>query len=240
MLQSPLVFSKPLIHGVCFDFNGVLVDDEHLHFECFNEVLAPLGITLGAQEYADVYLGFDDRGVFTHALRAHGREADDITVRSLIARKGGAYAARAARELRIFEGAGELVRAVAAQAPVVIVSGALRAEIRGALAVMGLTDVVGAIVAAEDVAACKPDPEGYRAGLARLGEIAGRPMDPARVVAVEDSTAGIAAALGASLRVVAVAHTYARETLAQAGAAAVFARIAELRVADLAAAVVRR
>ncbi len=243
MLKSPSVFSNhahpPALQGVCFDFNGVLVDDEHLHFECFNAVLAPEGIAITPAEYEGVYLGFDDRGVFTHALRAHGRADDAATVRALIARKAEAYAARAARELRVFEGAARLVREAAARAPVVIVSGALRAEIDGALAVMGVTDAVGAVVAAEDVAACKPDPEGYVAGLARLAGLAGAALDPSRVVAVEDSTAGVAAALGASLRVVAVAHTYPAEALRAAGAHRVLARVADTRVGDLEA-VVRR
>ena len=48
MLKSPSVFSNLALQGVCFDFNGVLVDDEHLHFECFNAVLAAEGIALGA------------------------------------------------------------------------------------------------------------------------------------------------------------------------------------------------
>jgi beta-phosphoglucomutase len=239
MLKSPSVFSNLVLQGVCFDFNGVLVDDEHLHFECFNAVLAGEGFALGAEEYAEVYLGFDDRGVFEHALRAHGRPADRDAVQALIARKAVAYAERAATELRVFDGAARLVRALAGSVPVVIVSGALRAEIEGALAVMGVADAVGAIVAAEDVAACKPDPEGYRAGLARLAELAG-PMDPARVVAIEDSTAGIAAALGASLRVVAVAHTYPAEVLRAAGAHRVYDRIADADASGVAGAVVRR
>jgi beta-phosphoglucomutase-like phosphatase (HAD superfamily) len=70
--------------GVLFDFNGVLVDDEHLHFEGFNAVLAPLGIALTQRDYDDVYLGFDDRGVFEAALRAHGRAPDAEQVRGLI------------------------------------------------------------------------------------------------------------------------------------------------------------
>jgi beta-phosphoglucomutase len=239
MLKSPSVFSNLALQGVCFDFNGVLVDDEHLHFECFNAVLAAEGITLGAAEYADVYLGFDDRGVFEHALRARGRLADAGVVRDLIARKAVAYAERAATELRVFDGAARLVRSLAERVPVVIVSGALRAEIEGALAVMGVADAVGAIVAAEDVAACKPDPEGYRAGLARLAELAGA-VDPARVVAVEDSTAGVAAALGASLRVVAVAHTYSADVLRATGAHRVFDRIADVGVEGVAGAVIGR
>ncbi len=220
------------LDAVLFDFNGVLVDDEHLHFEGFNAVLSPLGITLGQREYDDVYLGFDDRGVFETALRAHGREADAALVRALIDAKAKVYAARAATELRVFEGAAPLLRACAARAPVLIVSGALRAEIEGALAVMCAGDSVRSIVSAEDVSACKPDPAGYLLGLARLRHWSGD-VDPARCVVVEDSSAGVHAARAAGLKVLAVAHTYPRDVLSAAGAHEVIAALRDVRIDDL-------
>ena len=217
--------------GVLFDFNGVLVDDEHLHFEGFNAVLAPLGIALTQRDYDDVYLGFDDRGVFEAALRAHGRAPDAEQVRGLIAAKARVYAARAATELRVFDGAAALLREAAARAPVVIVSGALRAEIEGALAVMGAGAAVRAIVAAEDVSACKPDPEGYLAGLALLRSWGGT-VEPSRCVAIEDSTAGVAAARAAGLAVLAVAHSYPRAQLEAAGAGRVAEALRDVRCDD--------
>lgn len=218
--------------GVLFDFNGVLVDDEHLHFEGFNAVLAPHGITLSPRDYDEIYLGFDDRGVFETALRAHGRDADRDLVRALIDEKAKVYAARAATELRVFEGAGALLRACAAKAPVLIVSGALRAEIEGALAVIGAGDSVRDIIAAEDVSACKPDPEGYLLALSRLRAWSGE-VDAGRCVVLEDSTAGVQAARAAGLRVLAVAHSYPADVLARAGADRVVGALGELRVGDV-------
>ena len=63
------------IRAVIFDFNGVLVDDEHVHFELFREVLASLGVPLDEAAYLDRYLGFDDRGAFSAALIDAGRDA---------------------------------------------------------------------------------------------------------------------------------------------------------------------
>src|SRR5438132_1158482 len=37
-----------MIQAVIFDFNGVLVDDEHVHFELFREVLGQEGVALDA------------------------------------------------------------------------------------------------------------------------------------------------------------------------------------------------
>ena len=40
-----------MIRAVIFDFNGVLVDDEHVHFELFREVLAEEGVAISEQQY---------------------------------------------------------------------------------------------------------------------------------------------------------------------------------------------
>lgn len=202
------------------DFNGVLVDDEPLHLAGFNEVLAELGVRLTDQEYLDRYLGFDDRGAFRAALRDHGRDERAVDIDDLIRRKAAIYLRRARAELRFFSGAETLVRTMAHRVPVGIVSGALRPEIELALELLGVRSLVSSIVAAEDVAECKPNPEGYQLALERF-RAAGASARPSHVVAVEDSMAGIESALSAGLRVVGVAHTYPRERLEGAGASVV-------------------
>jgi len=222
--------------AIFFDFNGVLVDDEHLHLAGFNAVLAPLGVTLSEADYEARYIGFDDRGAFTAALRDHGLDASADHVASLIATKARWYAARAPTELRVFAGAAALVTACAARAPVAIVSGALRAEIDLALALLGVTEAVSLIVAAEDVDACKPDPAGYLAACAAL-KARGVVLRPERVVVIEDTPAGVVAARAAGLRVVGVAQSVSEEALREAGAHATWPSLADLDVAGLAAVV---
>lgn len=225
-----------MLQAALFDFNGVLVDDELLHLEGFNAALAPAGVVVSLVEYNERYLGFDDRGAFVAMLRDRGLAHGDGVVASLIAAKSAVYGALAARSLTVFDGAPALLRAAAARVPVAIVSGALRGEIDVALRLMGAEGVARVIVAAEDVGACKPDPEGYLLGLARLAPSAGA-LDPARCVAVEDSVAGVESALAAGLCAVAVAHTYDREVLRAAGARAVFGHVREVTVDALASAV---
>jgi HAD superfamily hydrolase (TIGR01509 family) len=224
-----------MMQAALFDFNGVLVDDEQLHLDGFNAALRPLGVEVPRALYDERYLGFDDRGAFTAMLRDRGLAHGADRVAALVAAKSVVYAALAATSLTIFEGAPALLRAAAARVPVAIVSGALRPEIDAALRVMGCEGLARVIVAAEDVAACKPDPEGYRRGLAALSALVGA-LDPARCVAVEDSVAGVEAAAAAGLRAVGVAHTYPPEALRAAGAVAVFAHVRELTVAALDAA----
>src|SRR4051794_1526793 len=50
-----------MIRAVIFDFNGVLVDDEPVHFALFRAILAREGIALDERRYHERYLGYDDR-----------------------------------------------------------------------------------------------------------------------------------------------------------------------------------
>jgi beta-phosphoglucomutase-like phosphatase (HAD superfamily) len=207
-----------------FDFNGVLIDDEAVHFAAFRDVVLPLGIDLERATYDDRYLGFDDAGAFKAMLTDAGRPAPAEEIARLIEAKKPVYMARIATELRIFDGAKDIVLRRAALGPVGIVSGALRHEIEHALDAMGVRDRIGFIVSAEDTTECKPHPEGYLLGLRALR----REGDERGVAVIEDSLAGVAAAKHAKLRCAAVAHSYPADRLAAAGADAVAPTIAEL------------
>jgi HAD superfamily hydrolase (TIGR01509 family) len=132
-------------------------------------------------------------------------------------------------------GAVALGRAAAAAGLLVgVVSGALRAEVLGALERAGLAGCCRAVVAAEDVTRPKPDPEGYRRGLALLAATvppSEPPLAAREVLAVEDSPAGLAAARAAGLATLGVASTCAAGELATADAVA--DAVADLGVARL-------
>lgn len=196
-----------------FDYNGVLVDDEDVHFAAFREALVPLGLELDRETYVERYLGYDDAGAFRAILDHAGRSHTQEDVRTLVESKRPLYLARIGN-LQAFPGAQELVRRRAAAGPVGIVSGALRDEIALGLDRLGVRDAVRFVVSAEDTRMGKPDPEGYLEAVRRLRAL-GVTTSP---VAIEDSIAGIQAAKRAGLRCVAVAHTYPSLELERAGA----------------------
>jgi HAD superfamily hydrolase (TIGR01509 family) len=217
----------PPIRAVIFDFNGVLVDDEHVHFELFREVLAAEGIALDEAAYHDRYLGFDDRGCFSAALIDSGRAAPTDLVDALIARKAIRYTEVAETSLRFFPSAAETVRALSEVYPVAICSGALRTEIEYALKRMGIRDCVASITSAEDTERCKPDPEGYLIALDRLRS-GFADLDAGSCLVIEDSLAGVEAARAAGMVAVGVTNTYSAEELKRAGAGAVVERLGML------------
>jgi HAD superfamily hydrolase (TIGR01509 family) len=197
--------------AVVFDFDGVLVDSEPLHFRALRESLLPEGIAIDEAEYLARYIAHDDRTAIRLALEASGSRPTLDRVAAVARRKAERFA-RLAPTVALFPGARELVRSLADRAPLAIASGALRAEIETILAAAGLRDAFAAIVGADDVAHGKPDPEPYLAALARLvprapGLVAGE------CLAIEDTMAGIASARAAGMTVLGVAHSYPAEKL---------------------------
>ncbi|HVS02865.1 MAG TPA: HAD family phosphatase [Thermoanaerobaculia bacterium] len=225
-----------MLRAILFDFNGVLLDDEPIHLELFQRVLAEEGVALTAEEYYRRYLGLDDRGCFAAVLARAGRRAPPLSLARLIARKATYYQEVIRhRGYPFFPGALELVReAAAARLMLGVVSGALQEEVDGALRGTGLRSLFKVLVTAEDVAEGKPHPAGYRRALELLNEqppLPERLLHPHEVLAVEDSPAGLTAAKGAGLVTLAVAQTY--EATELAGADAVIARLAAASLARL-------
>jgi HAD superfamily hydrolase (TIGR01509 family) len=218
-----------VLRAVLFDFNGVLLDDEPLHAALFDQVLREEGLTLTAEEYFRDYLGLDDRGCFEEVYRRAGLPLSREQLARLIARKNTYYQETIERQgFPFFPEAAQVVsRFHRSGLRLGLVSGALRSEIRAALRAAGWEAAFPIVVAAEDVERSKPDPEGYRKALELLNREPRHEdslIHPHEVVAVEDSPAGIEAALAAGLHAVAVAHTYGPGRLRKA--ARIFPRLA--------------
>lgn len=211
------------LRAAVFDFDGVIVDSEPLHFRLFQQLLAEEGIVLTRAAYDSIYLGMDDRECFATVLNTHGKPASGSKVSQLIERKSALLMAEVKREVPLLPGAATLIRTLAQSVPVAICSGALRREIETMLEQVGLVSLLVGIVSAEDVAHGKPNPEGYRAAL-RFVHQSLKPSEKIHAetcLAIEDSVAGISAARAAGMRCLAVANSYPITVLKRAGADAV-------------------
>lgn len=222
MAPGPVVpYDGEVLRAILFDFNGVLVDDEPIHFEMFRKVLAEEGVELTSRDYYDKYLGFDDDGCFRAVLLAAGREPRAEDLSRLIARKAAYYQLRIRQQgYPFFPGAKELIEeAAAAELMLGVVSGALRDEVEGALEQIGVRQSFKAVVTADDVERSKPDPESYRRALELLNALPPLPprlFHPHEVLAIEDSPAGLASAAANGLPTLGVAQTYPADELDQA------------------------
>ena len=207
------------LRAIIFDFDGVIADTEPLHFAALQRVLADIDITLTEAEYYADYLGFDDRGCFLAALRAHRREAAPSLVGQLMDRKAHAYLAAIKDHLAIFPGVRELVQEAATHVPLAIASGALRNEIEVILEEAGLRKAFCHITSAEDVTRGKPAPDPFLHAMAGLNRQPAQPaLTPRDCLVIEDSLSGIRAARAAGMKVLAVANTHTIQDLGEADA----------------------
>lgn len=197
------------------DLDGTLVDSEPLHRRGYEAFFAHRGWQV------------PDLAVFT------GRRAEDV-----FAAEPGPWAGLDPDELAAsvmpfvpaeapgaVPGARSLLLAARALAiPTAVVTSALPPWVSLCLdEALGLPGGVDLVVTAEDVVDGKPDPTGYRLACSTLG------IEPDEAVAVEDSPAGVRAALGAGVRrVYGVSTTHPAQALADCGAVEVFADLGPL------------
>ena len=200
--------------AVIFDFDGIIVDSEPLHFRAFNEILETKAKPISWEEYCEIYIGYDDRDVFRERFKADGETLPDSELWAMIEQK----AAVMQRYIEDGEavplpGAVELIKSLPARLPVALCSGALRSDIQPIIERLGIAKAFTVIVTAEDTNKSKPDPAPYRLAVEKL-----EMDDPAGVVAIEDTPAGIMSAKGAGLKVLAVTNSYDRDYLMEADA----------------------
>jgi beta-phosphoglucomutase len=194
--------------ALVFDFNGTLSRDEPVLYAIYSALFAEHGRPLSEADYYGRLAGHTEEAIIHGWLGVEGEELE-----ALVEERIDRYV-RAADGSTVPRAVREAVRHAASRVPVAVVSGAFRREIEPVVERAGLADAIGVLVAAEDVTLGKPDPEGYVRALEALGG----DLEPADVVAFEDTEAGIASARGAGLRCVAVRGTLPDDRLAAADA----------------------
>ena len=209
-----------MLQAVIFDFNGIIVDDEPIHYRLFQRVFAEEGIDLAEATYYQRYLGFDDRGAFLAGFRDHGRAIGPAKLQQLIARKADYYQEAIRHHVAIFPGVRALVQDLARHVPLAVASGALRQEIETILQTVNLLNHFHAIVSAEDVQQGKPEPEIFIKALAALNAANGAvaAIAPMNCVVIEDSKEGVRGARRAGMKCLAVTNSHPPELLQEADA----------------------
>jgi beta-phosphoglucomutase len=203
--------------AVIFDFDGVIVDTEPLHYAAFQRTLEPLGLHFSWEEYVETYIGFDDRDAFRHAFSVKGKTVGREELHTLIGQKADFFCDVISDGVSAYPGVVDLITQLSLKKfPLAICSGALRSDIDPILAMLGISHCFEVIVTAEDVAASKPDPESYRLAFTRLQTIHHNRFALCETIAIEDTPAGIASATAAGLMVCAVTNSYPAEKLGHA------------------------
>jgi sugar-phosphatase len=196
----------PAVRAVAFDLDGTLMETTADSERCWRAFFAGRDIILDERTYAEVV--FHRRGVDVFADLAHlfpGETAEELLPQ--------VWASVEWDKPTPVPGAVEALPALrAAGIRLALVTSGPDHWARDCLLDLGLYDLFEVRVTAEDVTRGKPDPEGYRLALTRLA------LEPAQVLAVEDSPAGVAAAKAAGLRCLALTTSTPPADLAAADA----------------------
>jgi HAD superfamily hydrolase (TIGR01509 family) len=190
-----------------FDFNGTLSDDEPILFGIYEKMFAAQGRPLTQRQYIDELAGHSEEEIIGYWL---GRDRPDLP--ELAAERIARYRDAVSDGSTVSPEVREAVRYAAERLPVAIVSGAAREEIVPVVDAAGLTPLVAALVAADDVVEGKPHPEGYLRVLKLLGD----DLRADEVLVFEDPAVGVAAAKAAGMYCVGITRTLGSARLAAA------------------------
>jgi beta-phosphoglucomutase len=205
--------------AILFDFDGVIVNSEPLHFRAFQEVLKREHIELSEQEYYEELIGFDDKNAIRHVFAKHHIPlAPGTFLRVMTKKTEGMMDLIRTAPPHALSGVEEFVRGLWRNYPLAVCSGAVREEIEAMLEGVSLRDCFGTIVAAEDVTKGKPDPEGYLLTTRLMSEKMklDKPLRPSDCLIVEDAPAVIRSVKKEGFPVLAVATSYPPASLGEA------------------------
>jgi beta-phosphoglucomutase len=223
------------IRAILFDFDGVLVDSEPIHYRGFQEVLEPLGIPLSWEEYRARYMGYGDRDAFAKILEEKGVPFDGEKLRHLCRNKAEVVQ-RLWSDLKPLPGVIPFIEEAVPLYTLAVVSGALKEEVLTGLKILGIRKWITVVVGAEDTERGKPHPDPYLKACALLQDhflsAGDPPLAPWEGVAIEDTVYGLRSARSAMLYTVGIRGNEPEEEL-QRYADLVITSLEELSPFDL-------
>ena len=204
------------LRAILFDHDGTLVDSEPTHHRLWAQVLSNYGVSLSREQYRLHYAGVPTPANARDVVR---RFALPDSPETLAAAKN--EATRAYLKSEPFPMMPGALRAIAALhglgLKLAVVTGAGSEGVKATLAAHQLEKCFSAIVSGDDVRNSKRAPDCYLLALDRLG------LRAEECLALEDTEHGVAAAVGAGIRCLALPspmsshHDFSRATAVLGG-----------------------
>jgi HAD superfamily hydrolase (TIGR01509 family) len=182
---------------VVFDMDGVLIKSEEVWDQVRRDFVRREGGRWSPSAQRDMMgLSPAEWQLYLRDRLGVPLSTEEIS-RRVVALMAGAYR----RRLPLIPGAVDAVRSLGRRWPLGVASSSDRELIDLVIELAGLRGLFSATVSSDEVPRGKPAPDVYLAACERLG------VPAAAAVAVEDSLAGIGAALNAGMRVVAIPNS---------------------------------
>jgi beta-phosphoglucomutase len=179
--------------AIFFDFDGVLIDSEPVHWDCWRQVLLPFGVELSWDFYRDRCIGIDDREMLR--MMAGDRWPELFAEWP---KKKALFRARMIDAPPFPKALPGMLETLKASYRMAVVSSSSCEEIEPLMVRAGIRGYFETVVGGGDVKRQKPDPEPYLLAATRLGVT--------RAVVLEDSAAGMEAGRAAGFEVLQIRH----------------------------------
>ena len=183
--------------AILFDFDGVLVDSEPVHWACWAEVLKPLDVNLEWEFYRDSCIGIDDREMLRMMATRSNPPRDWEQLWARYPAKKSLFRSRMLEAPPFPKTLRPLLEQLKGHYRMAVVTSSGRDEVEPMLEAGGLRGYFDALVCARDAARHKPAPDPYL--------LAAKLLDARRPLVIEDSEAGLAAGRAAGFAVLCVA-----------------------------------
>jgi len=213
------------LKAICFDLDGLLVDTEPYYYEAHRQVFAERGYALSEEEYA---LKWIIRGTrMDLEAPGFGINEDPEVLLADVRRR---FRAMADAELNLMPHAREKLAEASGKYVTVLVTNALPEDVERIVKRSDLGGFIRHIVTRKEYSNPKPASDCYVAAARVIG------LPPGECLALEDSSRGVRAAVGAGMPCVAVINRMTRYELPE-GALKMVDGLAEVDFAAIAAAI---
>lgn len=194
-------------HAIIFDLDGVIIDSEPRHEQAFRKIFEELGYAEDHGIDFPAYYGRSDRTIWIDFIEKH---QPPQSLEELMARKQEVFLELIHREKPIFPTIPQLVSQLSTRYKLAVASGSEHRVITAVLDLGDLLSYFPVTVSAQDVSRGKPAPDIFLHTADKLA------VSPKKCCVIEDSAAGVEAALAAGMNVIAITNSIAKEKLTQA------------------------
>ncbi len=182
------------IKAFIFDLDGTLVETEHIYIEAIENVLKEANCSISHAEAVKMVIGISWEGIKNHIFtRFPGKFDENIAIK--VAKHYMRIRSQSNIEIK---SSVDLLKNLANEFPVCIVSGSMREDIKSNIKLMGIENCLKFYLGTEDYSPGKPDPTCYKLAAHMLN------LPPENCLVFEDSFAGVTAAKKAGMHCVAL------------------------------------
>ena len=189
--------------AIIFDCDGTLVDSAPLHYSAFQVALERQGAVLSHEWYRE-RLGLSAQELITEFGIVNSTSLD---IPRAIAESEAQFLIRTA-ELSEIPEVVDIARSYFRKVPLAVASSGQRLSVKQSLESINISNLFDYILTADDVSACKPNPEIYITAAAKLQ------IETSKCLVFEDTNEGLASAVTAGAQTIdvrALASIYSKK-----------------------------